>query len=243
MQRFIGTKILNARPMTRGEYNELRGCKPPEGEEQSTHGYLVEYDDGGPPNHPDFKGYISWSPATVFDKSYRPLNFLTFGDALEALKAGKRVRRLGWAEQGLFVFMQVPATIQADVIPKMTSLPESVKAEFGRRGQAISYANQFALVKANNQINGWAPSSGDALAEDWEVIEVEAAPNRPAYQHRVFVERAELDDRLMKLHAFIGTNPMFGNLPPDEQQRLRIQRDVMTEYCRVLSERIAAFPQ
>lgn len=94
-----------------------------------------------------------------------------FGQAIEALKDGKRIAREGWNGKGLFVFMQVPAEIGFDIIPKMQSLPQSVKDEFIRRKGAISYSNQMALVNPNNSINGWAPSSSDTLAEDWVILD------------------------------------------------------------------------
>lgn len=95
---------------------------------------------------------------------------MNFGAAVQAMKNGKRVARSGWNGKGLFVFMQVPATIGTDVIPKMQSLPQSVKDEFAKRGVAINYSNQCALVNPDNSINGWAPSITDSLAEDWEVL-------------------------------------------------------------------------
>lgn len=73
MQTHIGTKIINAEPMTRGEYNKLRGWEVPADENPDDAGYLVEYTDGGKANHPNFKGYISWSPADVFERAYRPI--------------------------------------------------------------------------------------------------------------------------------------------------------------------------
>lgn len=96
---------------------------------------------------------------------------LNFGQAIEALKQGKRVARQGWNGKGLFVFMQVPAEISEEIIPKMQSLPQSVKDEFAKRGKSISYSNQMALVDTNNQISGWAPSSSDTLAEDWVILD------------------------------------------------------------------------
>ncbi len=96
---------------------------------------------------------------------------MNFGQAIEALKEGKKVAREGWTGKGLFIFMQVPATITEDIIPKMQSLPQSVKDEFAKRGGSISYSNQMALVNPNNSINGWAPSSSDTLAEDWIIVE------------------------------------------------------------------------
>jgi hypothetical protein len=71
MQRFIGTKTILARPITRGEYNAYCGWTPPDGEDQSTQGYLIEYTDGGTPNDPRHAGYISWSPKEQFDNAYR----------------------------------------------------------------------------------------------------------------------------------------------------------------------------
>jgi len=55
---------------------------------------------------------------------------MNFGQAIEALKEGKRVQRTGWNGKGLFVFMQVPSTINREIVPKMQSLPQSVKDEF-----------------------------------------------------------------------------------------------------------------
>lgn len=72
MKQYTGTKTLMAKPMTRGEYNALREWKSIPGEDQEAPGYLVEYEDRGTPNHEDFKGYISWSPAEVFEKIYWP---------------------------------------------------------------------------------------------------------------------------------------------------------------------------
>ena len=61
MIKYIGTKELRARHMTRGEYNEHRGWKIPENENPEDLGYLVQYEDG----------YVSWSPKETFEKAYR----------------------------------------------------------------------------------------------------------------------------------------------------------------------------
>jgi len=112
---------------------------------------------------------------------------VSFGEATVALKQGKRVCRVGWNGRGMFVFMQVPAQISVEeVVPKMQSLPQSVKDEFKRRldsanlqgspkaylkdMQFITYSNQLALVKPNNEINGWSPSTADSLATDWVIL-------------------------------------------------------------------------
>ena len=72
--RYVGTKFLLAKPMTRGDYNLLRGWTVPADENPADEGYLVEYEDGGQRNHPDYVGYISWSPKGVFERAYKPVN-------------------------------------------------------------------------------------------------------------------------------------------------------------------------
>lgn len=102
---------------------------------------------------------------------------LDFGQAIEALKQGKKISRADWSRKGIFVFMQVPSTINREIVPKMQSLPQSVKDEFERRFNdpneqvdAIYYDNQLALVNASNLITGWSPSTLDALADDWCIV-------------------------------------------------------------------------
>jgi hypothetical protein len=70
MKLYEGTKRLRAQPMNRGEYNAYRGWSAPVGESQTTPGYLVEYVDGGKANDSRHAGYISWSPADVFERTY-----------------------------------------------------------------------------------------------------------------------------------------------------------------------------
>lgn len=61
MKKYVGTKLIGAKPMTRGEYNEYRGWSIPKNENPEDLGYLVKYSDD----------YESWSPKEVFDESYR----------------------------------------------------------------------------------------------------------------------------------------------------------------------------
>ena len=100
---------------------------------------------------------------------------MDFGKAIEALKEGKRVARNGWNGKGLFVFQQVPAVIGSEIVPKMQSLPQSVKDRFKEVFEegavhSILYTNQLALVNYNI-VTGWSPSTSDALAEDWVILD------------------------------------------------------------------------
>jgi len=103
---------------------------------------------------------------------------MNFGEAIEALKQGKRLQRTGWNGTGLFVFMQVPSIIDKEIVPKMQSLPQSVKDEFERRFNdpneqinSIFYSNQLAIVNKSNSINGWVASVYDSMAEDWIILD------------------------------------------------------------------------
>lgn len=109
---------------------------------------------------------------------------VTFGKAIEALKEGKMVQRQGWNGKGMFIFMQVPSQVEIGIVPKMTSLPQSVKDEFVRRNarttaeagdaphnhSTIRYKNQLCIVYPDNTIYGWVASPSDVLEEDWIII-------------------------------------------------------------------------
>jgi GMP synthase-like glutamine amidotransferase len=161
MQTYIGTKMIRARPMSRGEYNSFRGWEIPADEDPSDAGHLVEYLDGGKANVEGFAGYVSWSPADVFDKSYRPIVGLSFGDALAAMKIGQRVARAGWNGKGMFAYL-VPAASY----PVQTG---AAKAHFGE-GAMVPYRAYLALKTVDEDVATWAPSCSDVLADDWEIL-------------------------------------------------------------------------
>lgn len=69
MAHYIGIKIVDATPMTREEYNVYRGWGVPANESPFDEGFMVEYADSEP-NHPNHKGYISWTPKEQFEKSH-----------------------------------------------------------------------------------------------------------------------------------------------------------------------------
>lgn len=102
-----------------------------------------------------------------------------FGLAVKALNEGKRVRRTGWREEAKFIFRQVPSSVPANIVPKMTSLPQSVKDYFEwtfteeskEQIDAIYYNNQLALVGLSNTITSWSPSTVDAMSDDWIVLD------------------------------------------------------------------------
>jgi hypothetical protein len=173
MDQYIGTKILKAEPLNLGDYNKKRGWTIPEDEDPLKEGYFVEYPDG----------YVSWSPKDVFEESYRKTDAMNFGLALEALKAGKLVSRTGWNGKKMFLFIRPADVLETGFIPKVKSLPESVKnwidkhlddkVNQGEQGITPVKFGAYICMKAadNSIVNGWLASQTDMLVDDWYILD------------------------------------------------------------------------
>lgn len=173
MNRYIGTKLILAQPMTRAEYNAYRGWELPANENGADAGMLVEYVDGGQANDSRHAGYISWSPEDVFNRAYRPIKGLTFGMALEALKAGMKVSRAGWNGKGMWLSLSCNGTreVQADAFWS----PHN--AQFARDNGGKATVLPCITMKTVDStgreaiLMGWLASQTDMLSEDWEIVE------------------------------------------------------------------------
>lgn len=159
MSKFIGVKMVEAVPMTAKEAFEKHyrvGQKgaivPP-----TTAGYEVTYEDG----------YKSWCPTDVFEKNNRPINGMTFGFAIEALKKGLKVTREGWNGKGMYLWLK-PATIIKSDWCKDPVLKEIVDANGGET-EALG---TICMKTADNKIlTGWTPNQIDTLSDDWITVE------------------------------------------------------------------------
>jgi len=159
---YIGTKQVLAKPMTRGDYNAYRGWTPPEGEDQSTEGFLIEDQTAAEANDPRHIGYISWQSADSFKHTYRMSGLgLTFGQAIEALKIGKKVARTGWNGKGMFLYL-----VPANAYPAQTG---AAKAYWGEDA-LVPYGAYIAMKTAQENVVPWLASQTDVLAEDWSVV-------------------------------------------------------------------------
>lgn len=161
MQKFIGTKIVKAKEMTLGEYNTYRGWAIPENENPEANGFLVEYSDGGKPNHPDHAGYISWSPYHVFVKSYKDMGKMDFGHAITMLKVGEAVARHGWNGKEMFLYL-----VPANEYPAQTGIAK----EFWGEDALVPYGAYIAMKTAQGNVVPWLASQTDVLATDWMVV-------------------------------------------------------------------------
>ena len=160
----IGTKAVNAKPMTRQEYNDFRGWQLPENENGADEGYLVEYQDGEP-NTTEYKGYVSWSPKSQFDNAYQDVTKgVSFGHAIELLKGGHRVARAGWNGKGMFLYY-----VPENKYPASRNEHGTMIGVF--EDDMVPYGAYIAMKTAQNNVVPWLASQTDVLAEDWQIVE------------------------------------------------------------------------
>lgn len=144
MQKYIGTKIIEAEPCKAWKDTKLHKA----GED----GYKVRYPDG----------YESWSPKGVFEEAYRPTDCMSFGLAIEAMKKGKKVSRRGWNGKGMFLYY-----VPEGRYPARTDAAKSIAEEDGK----VDYGAYIAMKTVQGNIVPWLASQTDMLADDWEVVE------------------------------------------------------------------------
>lgn len=71
MQKYIGVKQVEAKPMTRGDYNDYRGWTVPKDENPNDEGYLVKHSDN----------YESWIAKDEFEKTYNVVGVRSLNDS------------------------------------------------------------------------------------------------------------------------------------------------------------------
>lgn len=146
MERYIGTNISYAKPMTHVEYCEFKGVISPEN--GADNGYLSQ----------GSGGYTWWTSAFEFDKAYRRTDGMSFGLAVEAAIKGYSINRGDWDNQNMHVYLEDGA-----------HLPLSTGIE---KGTTRIYSQVFCLYATEgNHQPGWLPSQQDILALDWQIVD------------------------------------------------------------------------
>lgn len=134
MTIYVGSKIVKATPMTRAQYNAHQGWALPADQNGEDAGFLVEYLDGGAANHPDHKGYISWSPADVFAKSYVECVYPTGGLADHQVRVCCEASELKARRDKLLTFLNGGGVSKVSF------------AEFRRLGMQLQAMNLYLLI-------------------------------------------------------------------------------------------------
>lgn len=124
---------------------------------EEDNGYYVVYEGG----------YPSWSPSKAFEEGYtlikdRLNSGLDFGEAIEALKEGKKVARKGWNGNGMFCFLVAGSTFQVNCAPLN---------KFYEEGTEVNYHAHIDMKTVEGTIIPWTASQSDILSEDWMIID------------------------------------------------------------------------
>ena len=92
---------------------------------------------------------------------------LTFGEAIEALKQGKKVARSGWNGKDMYLWL-LPA---ADVKEEWCKEPH-LKKLANENGGTVECLGSIRMRTADKKVlTGWLASQTDMLSEDWLIVE------------------------------------------------------------------------
>lgn len=86
---------------------------------------------------------------------------MNFSQALEEIKAGKKVARSGWNGKNMFVFLVPGSRFTVNRAPLLGIYPE---------GTEIDYHAHVDMRTATGQIVPWLVSQTDLLADDWDAV-------------------------------------------------------------------------
>lgn len=83
---------------------------------------------------------------------------MNFGQAIEVLKTGNKVTRIGWNGKDMFLFLVQGSQFKVNRPPLLGIYPE---------GTEINYRPHIDMKTVNGAIVPWVASQSDLLEEDW----------------------------------------------------------------------------
>jgi len=92
---------------------------------------------------------------------------ISFGDAIEAAKQGKKIARKGWNGSNMFaVYSQGKKSLPAKDFfsPNLQEYAEKI-------GGFMDVRPSLMLKTAQDDVAYWSPSTSDTLADDWFVVD------------------------------------------------------------------------
>lgn len=90
---------------------------------------------------------------------------MNFGQAIEALKEGKKVARESWNGKNQWVALMTALYLDKDVINARTR-------KYIGDDKDLDSQPYFVIWTAQEKWQpGWNPSTSDVLAEDWNIVE------------------------------------------------------------------------
>ena len=164
--KYIRNNYVDAEPMAFGEFKEKF---PKSGganieRDPADEGYVITYRKGQP------NEYVSWCPKAEFEEVSRPVDSMTFGQAIEAMKQGWRVARKGWNGKGMW--LSVPLGKEPQQIPAPEIWGKANKEYAEQMGGTVKVTPYVTMKAADGTlVMGWLASQTDMLAEDWMIVE------------------------------------------------------------------------
>lgn len=152
MDLYIGTKIIQAEPMAFGDFMKQKMQDMAKTIPDDAPGYKVIYPDN----------YKSWSPEQAFNLAYHRLNCMTFSEALDFAKIGRKIARSGWNGKNMFIFLVDGSHFTVNRAPLNTIYDN---------GTEIDYRPHLDMKTVNGEIVPWVASQTDLLSNDWYIVE------------------------------------------------------------------------
>jgi hypothetical protein len=156
LKRYAGSRMIDAKPMTRGEYNALREWELPENENAEDEGYLVLRQRQG-------DDYLTWVPKEIFEEEYQSCEEgLPFSIVLDqVLHHGARASRKGWNGKKMFIFLVPGSEFEVSREPLLSILGEKTK---------VKYRGHIDMKTADGSIVPWIASQSDLQESDWTFV-------------------------------------------------------------------------
>lgn len=83
---------------------------------------------------------------------------MNFSEALELLKTGAKIARVGWNGKGMFLYLVNGSTFEVNRPPLLGIYPA---------GRTITYRPHIDMKTAQGDCVPWVASQTDLLADDW----------------------------------------------------------------------------
>lgn len=95
----------------------------------------------------------------------------TFSEALERIKNGQNMRRIGWNGHGMRVFLWKGEDLSRphERASHLNGIRSDLFGVIGPGVTPIRVMPHFRLVTPESHVSTWVPSVTDLLAEDWAV--------------------------------------------------------------------------
>jgi len=88
---------------------------------------------------------------------------MNFGQAIESMKSGSLVARVGWNGKGMFLYY-----VPENKYPASRNILNTMDGMF--EDNMVPYGAYIAMKTAQNNVIPWLASQTDMLAEDWELV-------------------------------------------------------------------------